>query len=188
MPKPRPSRRDILKSAAALPFFYAAPLCAAAPPAEAITPSLIAAATKEGRLTWYTSADLQLAENVGKIFEQKFFGIRVRVERAGGERIFSRVAQEYSSGLHVADAVSTGDAAQFLAWKRAPYVPEDVARHIPPEHRDPDGFYATVRSSLCPTTPNLWRVGWPRKVLPTCSIRDGKAKSSRRIRATAEPS
>ena len=41
----------------------------------------------------------------------------------------------------------------FLAWKRqellAPYVPEDVARYIPPEHRDPDGFYASVRSSLC---------------------------------------
>jgi iron(III) transport system substrate-binding protein len=153
MPKPRSSRRDILKSVAALPFVYAAPLRAAAPPAEAMTPSLIAAATKEGQLTWYTSADLQLAEKVGKIFEEKFFGIRVRVERAGGERIFSRVAQEYSSGLHVADAVSTGDAAQFLAWKRqgmlAPYVPEDVARHIPPEHRDPDGLYATVRSSLC---------------------------------------
>ena len=112
--------------------------------AQAITPALIAAATKEGQLTWYTSADLQLAEKVGKAFEQKFPGIRARVERAGGERIFSRVAQEYASGLHVADAVSTGDAAQFLAWKRqgllAPYVPEDVARHIPAEHRDPDGL------------------------------------------------
>ena len=31
----------------------------------------------------------------------------------------------------------------------APYVPEDVAKYIPPAHRDPDGFYATVRSSLC---------------------------------------
>ena len=28
-------------------------------------------------------------------------------------------------------------------------MPEDVARYIPPEHRDPDGFYASVRSSLC---------------------------------------
>jgi iron(III) transport system substrate-binding protein len=147
------SRRKILKAAAALPLVYAAPLRAAAPPAEAITPTLIAAAMKEGQLTWYTSADLQLAEKVGKAFEQKFSGILVRVERAGGERIFSRVAQEYASGLHVADAVSTGDAAQFLVWKRqkllAPCLPEDVARHIPPEHRDPDGFYATVRASLC---------------------------------------
>jgi iron(III) transport system substrate-binding protein len=140
-------------SIGALPLIYASPLRAAAPSAEAITPVLIAAATKEGQVTWYTSADLQLAEKVGKAFEQRFSGIRVRVERAGGERIFSRVAQEFASGLHVADAVSTGDAAQFLAWKRqnllAPYVPEDVAKHIPAEHRDPDGQYATVRSSLC---------------------------------------
>jgi iron(III) transport system substrate-binding protein len=45
------------------------------------------------------------------------------------------VAQEYAAGLHVPDAVSTGDAAQFIAWKRsgliAAYVPEDVAKHIP---------------------------------------------------------
>ena len=75
---------------------------------------MIAAATKEGQLPWYTSANLQLAEKVGKAFEQKFPGIRVRVERAGGERIFSRVAQENALGLHIADAVSTGDAAQFL--------------------------------------------------------------------------
>ena len=94
------SRRKILKAAAALPLVYATHLRAAAPPAETITPAMIAAATKEGQLTWYTSADLQLAEKVGKAFEQKFTGIRVRVERAGGERIFSRVAQENASGLH----------------------------------------------------------------------------------------
>ena len=149
----RLSRRTVLKSAAVLPLAYAAPLQAAPPPAETVTPALIAAATKEGQVTWYTSADLQLAEKVGRAFERKFPGIRARVERAGGERIFSRIAQEYVSGLRVPDAVSTGDAAQFLVWKRqgllAPYVPEDVARHIPAEHRDPDGLYATVRSSLC---------------------------------------
>jgi iron(III) transport system substrate-binding protein len=148
-----PSRRTILKSAAAMSLAYATPLRAAAPPAQAITPALVAAATKEGQITWYTSADLQLAEKVGKAFEQKFPGIRARVERAGGERIFSRVAQEYAAGLHVPDAVSTGDAAQFIAWKRsgllAAYVPDDVARDIPAAHRDPDGYYATVRSSLC---------------------------------------
>jgi iron(III) transport system substrate-binding protein len=153
MPKHRLSRRDILKGAAALPLAYATPVRAAPPPAEAITPALVAAAAKEGHVTWYTSADLQLAEKVGKAFEQKFSGIHARVERAGGERIFSRVAQEYAAGIHVPDSVSTGDAAQFITWKRqgllAPYVPEDVARHIPSEHRDPDGFYATVRSSLC---------------------------------------
>ena len=147
------SRRTILNFVTALPLVSATPLRAAAPPAQAITPALVAAATKEGQVTWYTSSDLQLAERIGKAFEQKFPGIWARVERAGGERIFSRVAQEYAAGLHVPDAVSTGDAAQFIAWKRAgllaAYLPEDVAKHIPTEHRDPDGLYATVRSSLC---------------------------------------
>ena len=110
------SRRKLLKAVAALPLAaYAAPLRAEPPPAQSITPALIAAATKEGQLTWYTSADLQLAEKVGKAFEQKFRGVSVRVERAGGERIFSRVAQEYASGLHVADAVSTGMRHSF--WR-----------------------------------------------------------------------
>jgi len=149
-----PSRRDILKGSAAIAACaFAAPARAAPPPAQAITPALIAAAKKEGQVTWYTSADLQLAALVGKAFEQKFPGITAHVERAGGERIFSRVAQEYASGIHVADAVSTGDAAQFLVWKRegklAPYVCEDVAKYIPEESRDADGCYATVRSSLC---------------------------------------
>jgi iron(III) transport system substrate-binding protein len=148
------SRRELLKNSAAFGLaVFASPALAAAPPAEAITPALIAAAKKEGGMVWYTSADLQLAEKVGRAFEQKFPGVGARVERAGGERIFSRLAQEYATGIHVADAVSTGDAAQFIAWKRqdwlAPYVPDDVARYIPAEHRDPDGCYATVRSSLC---------------------------------------
>jgi iron(III) transport system substrate-binding protein len=154
MPGQALSRRELLKASAALSLTaFAAPARASPPPPETITPALIAAAKKEGRVVWYTSADLQLAELVGKAFEQKFPGIAARVERAGGERIFTRVAQEYAAGIHSVDAVSTGDAAQFLAWKRqgllAPYVPDDVARHIPPEHRDPDGHYATVRSSLC---------------------------------------
>jgi len=85
-----------------------------------------------------------------------------RVERAGGERVFTRVAQEYAAGIHSVDAVSTGDAAQFLAWKRqgrlVPYLPEDVARHIPAEHRDTEGFYATVRSTLCVIAYNTTQV------------------------------
>ncbi|MFZ0351453.1 MAG: hypothetical protein WAM03_25435 [Pseudolabrys sp.] len=80
------SRRKLLKAVAALPLAaYAAPLRAEPPPAQAITPALIAAATKEGQLTWYTSADLQLAEKVGKASEQKFRGSSC-ARRAGRRR------------------------------------------------------------------------------------------------------
>ena len=154
MRKPGLSRRDILKASAALPFIaYAVPTRAAAPAAETVTPALIEAAKKEGQVTWYTSADLQLAQKIGKAFEQKFPGMSARVERAGAERIFTRIGQEYSAGIHTVDAVNTGDLAQFVAWKEqkllAPFVPEDVAKNIPAEHRDPDGMHAIVRSTLC---------------------------------------
>jgi len=45
--------------------------------------------------------------------------------------------------------VNSSDAAHFIVWKRdgilAPYVPEDVAKFYPPEHRDPDGLFASWR-------------------------------------------
>jgi iron(III) transport system substrate-binding protein len=154
MKKREPSRRDVLKASAALTFTaFAAPVRAAAPPAEAITPTLIEAAKKEGQVVWYTSADLQLAEKIAKAFEQKFPGIAARVERAGAERIFTRVGQEYAAGLHKVNASNTGDAAMFVDRKRkgllAAYVPEDAAKYFAPEYRDPDGYYAIVRSTLC---------------------------------------
>jgi len=154
MKKYLPSRREILQgSAAAAATAFATSVRAAAPPAEAITPALIEAAKKEGQVVWYTSADLQLAEKIAKAFEQKFPGISARVERAGAERIFTRVGQEYAAGLHKVDASNTGDAAMFVDWKKqgllAAYVPEDAAKNIAAEYRDADGCYAIVRSTLC---------------------------------------
>ena len=49
-------------------------------------------------------------------------------------------------GSLVINANST-DPAHYLDWKTkdwlAPYVPEDVAKHFPADHVDPDGLYAT---------------------------------------------
>jgi iron(III) transport system substrate-binding protein len=147
------SRRSLLKASAALPFAaYATRVVAAAPPAEAITPALIEAAKKEGTVVWYTSADLRVAEAIGKTFERKY-GVTARVERAGAERLFTRVSQEYAANIYTVDTCNTGDLAMFILWKQqkllAAYVPEDVAKHIPADYRDPDGFHAVARSSLC---------------------------------------
>ena len=77
------SRRDVLKASSALALTLPAmPLRAAAPSPTAITPDLIAAAQKEGKVVYYTSIDLSLAEKIAKAFEAKFSGIAVRVELA----------------------------------------------------------------------------------------------------------
>ena len=150
----RMSRRDVLKASVVIPAsLYAAPLRAAAPEASAVTPQLIEAAQKEGKIVYYTSIDLPVAEKIAKAFEAKYPGIAVRVERSGAERVFQRIAQEYASGIRAVDVANSSDAAHFVAWKRdgllAPYMPEDVAKHYPPEHKDPDGMFASFRIYLC---------------------------------------
>src|SRR6266700_3477812 len=104
---------------------------AQAPAPAKLTPELIDAAKKEGKIVWYTSVELELA---------------------GAERNFQRLSQEYASNIHVADFINSSDAAHFIVWKRqgwlAPFVPEEVAQYYPPEQRDSDGTFATWRMTL----------------------------------------
>jgi iron(III) transport system substrate-binding protein len=155
MRKWRFSRRDVLKGTTALAAAstFASPTRAQAPAASAIDQKLIDAAKKEGKVAWYTAVDLPVAEKVARAFEAKYPGVAVRVERSGAERVFQRIGQEYSSNIHAVDVVNSSDAAHFIVWKRdgilAPYVPEDVAKHFPAEHKDPDGMFASFRFWGC---------------------------------------
>jgi iron(III) transport system substrate-binding protein len=154
MRKPRISRRDLLTGASAAGASTCfASVTSAAPPASAVTPQLIEAAKKEGKVVWYTSVDLPFAEKIARSFEGKYAGVAVRVERTGAERVFQRIGQEYASRIYAVDVVNSSDAAHFIVWKRegilAPYLPEDVAAHFPSEHKDPDGLFASFRVFLC---------------------------------------
>src|SRR6516162_1714735 len=153
MTKRRFSRRHVLKaSTIAAAGLFASPSRSAAPEATAITPELVEAARKEGKVHYYTSIDLPLAEKIARSFEAAFPGVSVRVERSGAERVFQRIGQEYASRIYGVDVVNSSDAAHFIVWKRdgllAPFVPADVAKHYPAEHKDPDGMFASFRVSL----------------------------------------
>src|SRR6516165_9859347 len=145
------SRRDLLTASTAVSagvlashageLMRPARAQAGAVAAEPITPALIEAAKKEGKLAFYTAMDLAFAQRLAKTFEEKFPGIGVRVERSGAERIFSRIGQ-----------------AHCLVWKRngwlAPYMPEEVAKHFEPEYYDPDALHITTRILISPIAYN----------------------------------
>src|ERR1700747_299665 len=143
------SRRDVLKTSAGLGGggAVAAPRRAAAPPPTSVTPELIEAARKEGKISYYSALELTTAERLGKAFEAKYPGIAVRVERSGAERIYQRIAQEQGSGINAVDVANSTDPAHYLDWKSkdwlAPYLPDDVAKYFPADQVDPDGTYAT---------------------------------------------
>ena len=155
MPGPKLSRRKLLGGALngsvalALGSVFASPARAAAPPPQAITPELIDAAKKEGRIVFYSSMDLPVGEKLGKAFEAAYPGISVQIERSGSERLFQRIDQEFASNIRAADIVNSADASHFIPWKKngwlMPFMPEDVAKYFPENYRDGDGMSVTTR-------------------------------------------
>lgn len=132
---------------------FAAPAAFAEAPAPySVTPELVEAAKKEGKVVFYTATDVAVAEKLAELFEKENPGIDVQVERAGSERVFQRVGQEYSSGIYNADVTETSDAVHFEYFKREGWleamVPQVVADKWPQDERDPDGFFAAYRAHL----------------------------------------
>ncbi len=154
------SRRAVLRAGVALgaTTVFARPILAAPPPPSAVTPALIEAAKKEGKLTFYTAMDLQFAERLGKAFEAKYPGVAVRVERSGAERVFTRIDQEYSSNIHTVDVVNTSDQSHCIIWKRngwlTPYLPEEVVKYYDNGYYDAEGLHVTTRILISPIAYN----------------------------------
>ena len=195
----RPSRRNVLTGAAAVAAGAAAGWprvsVAQAPPALEITPALIEAAKKEGKVNYYTSVEIKVAERIAKLFEAKYPGIAVKVERSGAERNFQRIGQEYASKIYNCDTVNSSDAAHFIVWKRdgllEPVMPVDVAqalrarvqgrgRHLC--HLARDALAHCLQQDFGETR------GRAEGLRATCSIRSGPARWSRRTRAIRAPS
>jgi len=81
------SRRGLIKGSAALGFAaFAAPLKAEAPEPVAITPQLIDAARREGKVVLYSAMDLPVGEKLGNTFQAQYPGIEVQIERSGSDR------------------------------------------------------------------------------------------------------
>lgn len=147
-----------------LAVLFLAPLARA----QETTPGLVAAAEKEGAVVWYCAVDVKVAEAVAKAFRAQYPKIRVDVERAGSERVFQRINQEYQSNIKNVDVVNSSDASHFLFWKQqkwlARHVPPDVKR-FPAKYQDPEGTFAVWRATLAVMAYNTNLV--PEKDAPT---------------------
>ena len=117
------------------------------------TPALVAAAEKEGKVVWYTAVDVKVAEKIAQAFRAEYPKIQLDVERAGSERVFQRINQEYQSNIKNVDVVNSSDASHFLFWKQqkwlAPHTPPDVQK-FPAQYKDPEGYFAVWRATLSP--------------------------------------
>jgi len=109
------------------------------------------AARKEGKVVWYTSLALSTAEKVAKLFEAKFAGVKVEVQRTGSQRILQRVMQELGANIKNVDVIHTSDAGHYVLLKDKKllmaYTPAGAER-FPPGFKDRDGFHYGLRATV----------------------------------------
>lgn len=107
-------------------------------------------AKKEGKVVWYSSLGLDLAQKVCNTFSQRHPGVTCELTRSGSERIFQRIMQELKANLTIADVVHTSDAAHFVDFKTqgmlTAYEPAGM-KSIRADFKDPDGVYYTLRGT-----------------------------------------
>src|ERR1700733_10857875 len=143
------NRRSLLAGAGALAA--AAPFAARA---AGITPELIAAARKEGSVTWYIAqVDTPTAEMIGRAFTAQFPGVKVSVIRTTGQVAYERLMQDLKNDSPQCDVFSTTDIAHMPALRKrneiANFVPENAAAMAPAfQGLGEDGYYYPTTSTL----------------------------------------
>src|SRR5664279_2537024 len=68
------------------------------------------AAKHEGKVSWYTSTPVALAQRIASAFEKEY-GIKVQIFRSGGSAVLRRFQQEAQAGHNAADVLTMSDAA-----------------------------------------------------------------------------
>jgi iron(III) transport system substrate-binding protein len=121
-----------------------------AAPARGADPATLEAGKKEGKVVWYSSLGLSVAQKVCDAFNKQALGITCELNRDGSQRIFQKVMQEASAGLAVADVVHTSDASHFLDFQKKGmlmrYLPAG-AEKFRADFRDKDGLHTVLRGT-----------------------------------------
>jgi iron(III) transport system substrate-binding protein len=110
----------------------------------------LAAARKEGAVTWYTSTPIGPAQKIANLFQTQT-GIRVELFRSGGSAVLRRFLQEIDARRVVADVVTISDPAAVSGLiKRdllVPFRPRNFDR-IRDEVKDARGYHIAQRLNL----------------------------------------
>jgi iron(III) transport system substrate-binding protein len=130
-----------------LPGLVVAALAAPAAAQDAVD---MAAAKREGKISWYTSTPVEAAQKIAKLFEDES-GIKVQLFRSGGSAILRRFMQEYEAKRIATDVLTTSDPAAAASLTRkgvfVPFKPVNFDK-IPAEAKDKDGNYIAQRLNM----------------------------------------
>jgi len=116
--------------------------------ARASDQATIEAARKEASLMIYNSMTPSQMQLITNAFRAKYPFIKVKVYRAVGERLLTKILTEAQAGQHDFDVLQSGDTQAYFLKKKnllAKYVSTEV-KYIPRIFVDPEGYWAAMYS------------------------------------------
>jgi iron(III) transport system substrate-binding protein len=117
-----------------------------------VTPDAVdlAAAKREGVVSWYTSTPIVAAQKVANLFQAET-GIKVELFRSGGSAVLRRFLQEIDAKRVLADVLTVSDPAEVNGLAKrdllVPFRPKNFDK-IPEAVKDPKGHHIAQRVNL----------------------------------------
>jgi ABC-type thiamine transport system substrate-binding protein len=108
----------------------------------------IEAARKEGSLMIYNSMTPSQMQLIINAFHAKYPFIEIKVYRAVGERLLTKILTEAQAGQHDFDIVQSGDTQAYFLKKKnllTRYVSPEM-KYLPKIFVDPEGYWAAMYS------------------------------------------
>jgi iron(III) transport system substrate-binding protein len=108
------------------------------------TAKLVEGAKKEGKLSWYTSMNVNESKPLADDFEKQYPFIKVELFRSSGEKIQNRVTTETRAGRWNFDVAGLSEIGTLIEHKLiAPYYSPEAKGYIK-EFKDPQGRWNAV--------------------------------------------
>lgn len=106
-------------------------------------------AKKEGKVVWYSSIALPIAQEVCNTFNKEKWGFECVLHRSGSGKIFKRWMEEAKSNVFTADVIHTANSGHFVSLQKKgaiiQYRPKGTDR-FPAEFKGPDGYWMILRA------------------------------------------
>jgi iron(III) transport system substrate-binding protein len=120
-------------------------------PAFAADEATMRAAKKEGKVTWYSSITLNIAQDICNRYNKKKTGVQCVLHRDGSGKLYRRYLQERKGGIYVADVIHTSNLGHFLNLKSkkiiTPYKPAGTD-NFNPKFVTKDNYWTILRAGL----------------------------------------
>lgn len=113
--------------------------------------SVMEMAKKEGKVVWYSSLSLPIAQEVCNAYNAKNTGIECVLHRSGSGKLYRRWRNEAKSNIYTADVLHTSNIGHFVSLRKAKaiiqYAPEGIEEYNP-NFVEKNHYWAILRASV----------------------------------------